>query len=271
MRLPAAALACVWASLPGACAPASRVLQGYDLGSPVFDQQLPAALREVSGLVATGGADELVAVQDERGEVHRLVLGGEPQRVRFGGSGDYEAIACDGDRLWVLRSDGKLMRLAERRSRYRVDAERKLELPGTEFESLCWDPLRGVLLVAPKARSGSKAGRRMPWVIHAVDGDSLQVLPDERIVLQPDARLEGEQIRLAELAVHPTTGAIWLLDGPHRRLWVVDRTGVLLGMQELPGGGMPQPEALTFFADGRLVIASEGRPARLRVFDRLQQ
>jgi uncharacterized protein YjiK len=271
MRLPAAALACVWASLSGSCSPAACVLQGYDLGSPVFDQQLPAALREVSGLVATGGADELVAVQDERGEVHRLVLGGKPQRVKFGGPGDYEAIACDGGRLWVLRSDGKLMRLAEHRSRYRVEAERKLELSGTEFESLCWDPVRGVLLVAPKEQSGSLANRGMPLVIHAVDGDSLQVRPDQRVVLQPDARLEGERIRLSELVVHPTTGAIWLLDGPRRRLWVVDRNGVLLGVQELPGSGMPQPEALTFFADGRLVIASEGRPARLRVFGRLQE
>ena len=68
----------------------------------------------------------------------------------FGPDGDYEGLARVAGDYWVLRSDGRLARVAPSEGGYAIAETFDLGLPNRDLEGLCFDPTTGWLLVAPK-------------------------------------------------------------------------------------------------------------------------
>ncbi|MBK7701534.1 MAG: hypothetical protein IPI34_00915 [bacterium] len=87
---------------------------GYDLTSPDAIYTLPAALREISALTYVDPVT-LVCVEDEHGVLYtynpatNLITA----QKTFGADGDYEGIARVAQTIYVLRSDGRLIEIAD--------------------------------------------------------------------------------------------------------------------------------------------------------------
>jgi hypothetical protein len=240
---------------------------------------LPVELQELSGMVAVN-PDVLACVQDEKGSVFfvdlkdRQPLSSKP----FGPAGDYEGIAATPDGLWVLRSDGALLRLVADGSQLKIRNTYMMPFKG-EFEGLCFDAARQRLLVLPK---GPIDGKRREKSRRRILGfDLVNMVPMEKPVMTLKVEKVEEQIedrdlyaprrttkkgnlrvdiRLlgSELLVLPG-GDILLLSPKDGLLVRVNQDGDVVATSEIDTELLPQPESMALLPDGRLLIGSEGR------------
>lgn len=271
----------------------AELTAGYDLATATASFELPKSLREISSLAAVG-PDLLACVQDEKGAIYYfdVSLGDITRRAKFGKKGDYEGLAYDGEAFFVLRSDGLVLRVEPEEGaladddvpgddRLRVVERAELDTEQRDLEGIAFDPLTGALIVAPKERPDGKHARHLRPLYRVSrstlerDAEPLTVLDLERVRIAAERAgasrkqlRERLRVRFAEIAVHPTTGDLWLLSGVDRLVLVAARTGEIRGVHFFGKREQPQPEALAFLPDGRLAIASEGRdgPAVLRVY-----
>lgn len=241
---------------------------------------LPEILQEVSGVVAVD-TRTVACVQDENGAIVYVDIdGGRPPRVvRFGDAGDYEGLAFTGSDLWVLRSDGVLLRLLAGGERLHVVASFRLP-SGCEYEGLCFDARGHRLLVLPKGPMSDKKRERDRRHVLAFDLDRELVLAEPVLTLELDelrdqAKAGGFalptrrtskgkkrtvlELMGSEIAVDPDNGDFLLLSAAEPLVIRVGRDGRLRGTRLLSSDRLPQPEAMTFLPDGRFIVASEGR------------
>lgn len=245
--------------------------------------ELPAALREVSG-IALVDADTLACVQDEQGAIWFIDLRGiaPPRAVRFGPHGDYEGLARVGEDYWVLRSDGWLGRIASREGALRIVSS--LVLPGgfREWEALCFDGERNRLLVMPKNAFGQGKEAHETRPIYAVDPATGAVSAEPVLVLhrrdllrqaeakglplpvKPGKHATAFMFECSEIAAVPASRDLLLLSAVDRVLMRIGPDGELLAAVPMEGASLPQPEGMAWLADGRLLIASEGRGGTAR-------
>lgn len=250
---------------------------------------LPKGLREVSAIV---GADErtLVCVQDEVGALYFVDLDGQrpPHAVVFGPPGDYEGLARVGEDYWVLRSDGVLLHLQWFDGGLLVVATHTLKTPHKDWEGLCYDTERKVLLVLPKDRGGDSKEDRDERPVFAFDPAGGRLRPELDMVfskrrLADQAERRGFDVPLranskgklridlklhcSELLLVPGKRELLLLSGVDRALLRLDYEGRLLACRVFDEQELPQPEGMAFLADGRLLVASEGQhgPGVVRV------
>lgn len=251
------AVAALAAALLAACGSAPRGLVDGRL-------ELPGSLREVSGVTALDAAT-VACVQDERGAVFEVDLAsGVVNARRFGARGDYEGIAKVVGGFWVLRSDGWLLRVTQGPSGLHVARECRLERSFDDWEGLCvLDERR--LLVAPKVRAGGDESR--PVLSFDTASGQLQAEPFAVFRRDSVAAVVGDrpggrgpiELAVSDLLMAPDGSALLLLSAVDRLLVRVERSGRVLGHRWLEADGLTKPEGLTWLADGRLLVASEGR------------
>ena len=248
--------------------------------------RLPKVLREVSGVVAIDG-ERLLCVQDEVGALFTVSLVADAVRSEpFGPKGDYEGLARVGTTPWVLRSDGVLLELASVPEGWQVARTVRLPERFADWEGLCWDEAGARLLVMPKDRVTDDKELRDQRPVFAVDPVRAELLPEPVLVLRRKALIaaaaagglalptrttdkgrERVELELAcsELCVVPGKRELLVLSAVDHLLLRVDFEGCLLATRRLDPELLPQPEGMTFLPDGRLVVASEGRPGRGRL------
>lgn len=253
---------------------------GYDLSTPYQQFYLPFELREISGL-AWKEEDQILTIQDEEGIIFvyqpsKQEIG---KKVKFGKNLDYEGIAFAGEKVYVLERDGDI---------FEIDSlvgesieSKKYETPLSyqqNAEGLAYDPIDNCLLVALKdAREESnEAGEGLKRLIYSFDLNDnrmsekplyfIDQLELGRLIYQKEKSYE---FKPSGIAVNPENGYIYVISSVGRLLLVINRTGALLYAESLNPSQLPQPEGITFDADGRLYLSSEGRggQGRLLVFN----
>ena len=241
---------------------------------------LPRELREVSGICALDDRT-LACVQDEAGALFFVDLAGQalPRVSVFAEPGDYEGLARVGDDFWVMRSDGVLLRLQPKGASLEVVSRHRLPAVHGEWEGLCFDADRKVLLAMPKDAGSKQKGERDLRFVYAIDPvtgvaqqDPVIVLDCKVLVDQAEARgielptrttKKGKtrsDLRLvcSEILAVPGSDRLLVLSAVDLTLLEVDRAGRLHAAWVLDALELPQPEGMTFLPDGRLLIASEG-------------
>ena len=230
----------------------------YRLDAPDAVVPLPAELREISGLTLLPSG-RVGAVQDEDGVIYELdpVSGAVVSRETFADPGDYEGLELTPDAVWVLESDGDLYRTT--RGAGGGVATETFETPlgsKNDTEGLGYDLARGRLLVACKEDPGP--GLKGVRAVYAFDLATRRM--SERPVFTLDRSVvDGrDDFKPSALAVHPTTGRVYVLSSVRKALAVVEADGTLVAVVELPPSLYPQPEGIAFAADGTLFVSNEG-------------
>jgi uncharacterized protein YjiK len=264
---------------------------GYDLSKPTSSFALPAGLEEISGL--TDIDDHTIAcVQDERGAVFYVDLrsGSVLKTIAFGPSGDYEGLARVDDRFWVLRSDGLLLELTPRGDDLIVSRRVDLHVGHKDIEGLGYDPLRKVILVAPKdppsGRKKKKRDKRHVFALDPASGEQQDALAlstsVKRIVADAERagiwlptrttkkgkEVSAVKVRFSAIAVHPVTDQLYVASAIDKALLVFDRDSRLCAAHFFDGRDVPKIEGITFAENGDLIISSEGAdsPPLIQVF-----
>jgi len=256
--------------LPGKVKEPAGEFEGSTAAAPTEPEarwELPAELREVSA-IALLPSGLMACVQDEEGAIYLYDLAGNAVRrkIPFAAPGDFEGIAIDGNTAYVLRSDGTIFEAAGfRHGKPRVTAYTSNLAATQDAEGLALDKANNRLLIACKGydkRLGNNKGiyafsladkqmQEKPAVTISLAQEQLpntsKKRKDRYAVLQPSS-----------LEVHPSTGALYLLDAANHRLMVLDLHGRIQQVAVLDKEQLRQAEGLAFGSGGEMYISSEG-------------
>ncbi|MEM1358829.1 MAG: SdiA-regulated domain-containing protein [Bacteroidota bacterium] len=254
----------------------------FDFSRPDRIVDLPKNLQEISGLAPWYQDNEVVAVQDEDGElfVINTLNGKVTKSFKFGKDRDYEGIERIQDSLYVLERDGDIHQLVYREGVAEFDADKMETSFGyrNDTEGIGYDFRKHQLLIVPKeqelnplnaddSRRGVysydlSANALDPAPAYFIDefevGDAVYKTP-KRYHLKPSG-----------VAVDPITGDIYVIASVGKILVVINRESEIKHIELLQEDIFTQPEGITFDAQGNLFISSEGRggKAKLATFKR---
>jgi len=229
--------------------------------------ELPKELKEISSNVFVA-ANRMACVQDNDGIIfiYNLQTLQIDERIEFAGNGDYEGLVRTDQYYYVLRSDGLLYEIQYLQGKKPVVKTYELPLKRkNETESVAYDKVHNRLLVAVKTKDLYEKDKKG---IYGFDLNTKQM--STKAVCYIESFVDGEaggkkkekkkqhlEIKPSEIALHPTTGELYILDGPSSRLFIADATGAIKSKIQLDKKLLPQPEGLCFNAQGELYISSE--------------
>jgi len=228
--------------------------------------ELPAELREVSG-ISWMDENQIAAIQDEDGIIFIYDLEKKKviEEIKFGGAGDYEGLAIEGDNAYVLESDGTITIIENFE-----EEDRKVTSYETNFneknnmESLWLDFPENQLLVIPKDRDINSDNMKGVYAF-SLDEYKLAYKPvmqlnmNDQVLKHFREKKVYKNFRPSDIAIHPKTKQIYMLEGAKPKLLILDKNGVAKKGYSLNKKVFPQPEGITFSPDGELYISSEGK------------
>lgn len=244
---------------------------GFDFERPANVVKLPKKLEEISGLTSWDGKDQVLAVQDEDGElfVVNTQNGAIIQEFSFGKDRDYEGITRNKDTLFVLERDGDIHRFVYEKGKEKY-AARKVETAFSyrnDTEGICYDERTNSLLIVPKAEAlNPNEANDYRRGIYPYSLDRLTLSPQPYCYV--DEFAVGEvvygarkpyRLKPSGIAVDPLTGDIYVIASVGNILVVIDRESDIKHIELLKEKTFRQPEGITFNDAGDLFISSEGR------------
>ncbi len=228
--------------------------------------ELPSDLDEISG-IAWLENNKIAAVQDEDGIIFIYDLNEKKveREIAFGDKGDYEGLAINQADAYVLRSDGAIIEIKNF-----ADSDRTVKTYQTPFsgknnmETLELDVERNSLLISPKDIDLS-SDRYKGVYAFSLDSKEMEKEPLFKLDMGDKAlkRFRKNDLyktfRTSDLAIHPKTKEIYMLEGSKPKLLILDADGNVKNAYGLDKKMFPQPEGITFGKDGSLYISSEAK------------
>lgn len=234
--------------------------------------ELPDELREISG-ISWIGENRIASVQDEDGIIfiYNLETSKIEKSIPFGEGGDYEGITVVGDNAYVLRSDGVIFEVSDfDKDDVKVEIYKTgmQELKGINIEGICADPENNRLLLAVKQRRGSKDNKE----IYSFGLESKNTGKEPFFMIKSSDsifnKLTGRNknnFSPGEIAIHPQSGEIYVLDGTNPKLLIMEKNGKMKNLILFRAEDFGNPEGLTFSPGGEIYISNEaeGGPANI--------
>ena len=244
--------------------------------SSVIRWKLPKGLREISGL-AIDERGSLYAVADEQAAIYRInPLSGKIESVYALGrptlAGDFEGIALHDNWLYLITSDGKLVRTKGADDGEVADYE-LFRLPiACELEGLAADPERPLLWLVCKSFENNALSEQIIQ-LHAWSITAEQLTPEHELNLEL-----SEVLRQTSQRRFKPSGIAFLPDEQGMQLLVISGAQRAYArwqwgnaeVQFIDAGRLPkdhkQAEGVEIAPDGGILIADEGGKgsARLR-------
>jgi DNA-binding beta-propeller fold protein YncE len=229
---------------------------------------LPTILQEISALTYMGD-NRFACVQDESGVIFifNTATNKIERQVSFGATGDYEGLALVGKTAYVARSDGKIFEVNNiDTSSPKVQTYITPLTAAHDVEGLTYDAGGNRLLLAIK---GAETGQKDYKGIYAFDlkTKKLAAAPAIKLNLADPALPQGsgknlqKALQPSEIAVHPSTGDIYLTEATNPQLLVLSPKGVIRSRYKLSNQTFSQPEGIAFGPAGELYISNEGKKA----------
>ena len=240
--------------------------QAMDNGSAIqihHKWEMPASLKEISDIVYLD-KDRIACVQDETGAIFIYNRTGNKveKEIPFAGPGDYEGIALNGDKFYIVRSDGVIFELDREGGAKSAQSYTTSLTAVNNIEGLCYDKTGDRLLLAVKDKDPGNSGYKG---IYAFDLKKKTLLPDPvyKIDMNDEMLASGsgkkkKSFNPSSLAIHPVSNEFYITDGTRSKLMILDRSGKIRSVMDL-GKQFSQPEGITFSPDGAMFISNEGR------------
>ena len=243
----------------------------YDLKHPQKTFELPNSLIEISGITFYNDY-RLACVQDEKGKIYIYNLRKEDVKegVDFGADRDYEGIAFVDDTFYVLNSSGTLYAVSgfgtsmQKTKKYETFLKKS-----NNTEGLCYDKSSNSLLIACKGNSLEKGVKEI-YRFSLSTGTiaqtpaftiNLKDLKKFLAVNKVTAASNGNDdfFEPSEIAIHPSTGEIYVLSSTAKLIVVMNRNGTIKEASSIDPSIAAHPEGMTFSTEGSLFISSEGK------------
>lgn len=226
---------------------------------------LPFVLREVSGI---SHIDDLrmACIQDEEGIIFIYDLEKQEitDEIQFGPRGDYESVRIIDSVAYIMESSGKLFKINNFESNhseieiYQTGFSRK-----NDIESFDYHDHSNTFLTIPKNKNLSNFSD--DFIIYKINSSTYKIeeqpyssLKTEDSIFQVNKFFFAEKnIYPSELAIHPETGEIYILDSKIPRLLILNSNGSFKKIYKLNPKDFQQPEGISFDSQGRMYISNE--------------
>ena len=235
--------------------------------------ELPEELNEISG-IAWLNERTFACIQDEDGIIfiYDLDQNKITDRINFADSGDYEGIAVDGENAFVMRSDGLVFVVENYRTENRTTKTFQTDFSSqNNIESLTFDIRNKRLLIAPKDRDLNNDGYKRIYQLtsdHKMDLEPIvKIAMNEKAFKAFRHKKVHKTFNPSDIAVHPITQDIYILDGRNPKFLIFSEAGNLKSVQPLDNSTFAQPEGITFSTDGNLFISNEAGDAPANIIE----
>ncbi|MCP4442020.1 MAG: hypothetical protein GY810_24185 [Aureispira sp.] len=267
----------------------------YDLETAKETYELPAILKEVSGLGIYQDS-LLVCIQDEMGVL--FFYGIESKTVdysiNFSADGDYEGVECIDETIYALRADGVLFRVMNwDTSRRKKMIVKVLDTPLDETnntEGLAYNPIKKNLLIACKGKAEIAKKTKGYKNIYPYDFENMVMDYEPAYIINrkeykkfvkkelkntKDYEKLKKNIKRAKkaspaepsaIAVHPITKHIYILAAVGNNLIILNQSGNIKHILHLPPKHFEQPEGISFMSNGDMFISSEAKKGKSLIF-----
>lgn len=223
--------------------------------------KLSEDLDEISGLGYDAGLNQILAVQDEAGNVYHInpKTGDETDHFEFGKNGDFEDLSQTPIGWFYLKSNGNLY-FAGKNISQKTEAE-KIDYPGkdNEFESLYYDQKLGSVMLVCKQCELDEDGSAGVYAYSLADktfsGKPLFTLSKTEV----NAKLKKpvKSLRPSAAAIHPIQKKLYILSSQQKLLIIASTEGKVEQVYKLDKKLFKQPEGICFKPNGDLYISNE--------------
>jgi hypothetical protein len=232
--------------------------------------ELPQELVEISANVLID-EQRMACIQDNAGTIYiyNLTSKAIEQKIVFTGKGDFESLVHVGNTFYALRADGHLYKISPGTKAEPVVETFDLPLSvENDTESMFYDATANRLLIGVKEKNRFNANTPGKEV-YAFDLKTNTMSPNPVFTIEepgdtttPDVKTKGKKkdrkFKPSEIAMHPSTRELYILNGPLSTLLVADNLGKVKKQYQLDKQLFPQPEGLCFSDSGELYLSSEG-------------
>ena len=226
---------------------------------------LPGKLQEISG-VAYLSNERFACIQDEEGKIfiYNTGKGKIEDEIEFGPPGDYEGIAIAGNTAFVVRADGTLYEVQDFKGKKPVVNVHQTPLTAQHnVEGLCYDEKHNRLLLAIKGKEPHANDYKG---IYGFDLQTRKLATnpvykidlEHKIWKEAKTKKNKDVFNPSGMAIHPQTGDIYIVEGTHPKLLIMDRKGNIKTLHPLQSSSFQQPEGITFSPSGETYISNEG-------------
>ena len=223
--------------------------------------EMPHVLREVSGIEWLGN-NRIACIQDEKGTIYIYNTVGDSieKEIPFQGDFDFEGIALAGKTIYAIRSNGILYSINDYNSSKPLVKEYVTGLTTKQnTEGLCYDAKHNRLLISIK---GKEPNTKEYKGIYAFDIATKKFDPVPVLKIQlndPVFSNEGKQaMRPSDLAIHPATGDLYILDGEEPKLLIMGADGKHKKLLHMNKSDFHLAEGISFTPSGDMYISNEG-------------
>ena len=244
----------------------------YDLNHP-YKIDLPAELKEISGIVYYPKDTSVFSICDNDGWIHKFYLKTKRvQKWKFGKNHDYEDLAVVDSVVYAMSSSGDIARTRFYRPGDSLHTD-LFSFPGggkNEFESMYYDPAAGTLNMLCKDCAGDKKSSVSTWTFNIATGAYVQ--SPVQLDVKPIAKTLGEdkvRFKPSATAIDPLTNELYVISSVNKVLVIADRSGNVKEVYPLDPTIYKQPEGIAFTPTGDLLISNEvntGEYATILIF-----
>lgn len=229
-------------------------LSGYHPKHQLF--VLPKDLLEISGIVHLGDL-RVAAINDEDGELFFINLqNNEMQKYRFKGKGDYEDVAKVDSTFYVLNSNGEIIEIPPP---YIEHKTYKFDSKHMEFESLVYYQKENKLVMITKDQRNKKNGiTAISFDLGRKDFDRdpfFNISLKEVLTFTTNYEMECKP---SAAALNPVNKKLYVIASVGKVLLQCSQNGKLEKIYKINPAQFPQPEGITFAANGDMYISNEG-------------
>jgi uncharacterized protein YjiK len=219
---------------------------------------LPGRLKEISGLQYLDG-DRFACVQDEEGVVfiYNIKNSSIEKEISFAGAGDYEGLAVAGNSAYVVRSDGQLYEIQNWLNKPVIKQHKTSLTADHNVEGLYFDAKQNRLLLAIKDEEPGNKDYKGVYAF-SLANNTFDANPVYKLSVDGEGSGKKKKgMKPSDIAMHPSTNELYVLDGPASKLVVLDESGNMKQRYNL-GSAFEQPEGISFNDNGDLFISNEG-------------
>lgn len=256
----------------------------YHLNKPDITMMLASKLVEISGLSFDQKANQLLAINDEKGRLYQLdpETGDIIEDTKFGKKGDYEGVEIVDQSIFILESSGQL-NLMQKNSDEKATKIRTTLRQVNDLEGLGYDKKTKSLLLACKGSSNISAKQKLKktkavYSLTLADTSFSEdpVFTIEDVALEAFINSQEEYSQISEskkkkylkriksfspsaIAQHPEEDSFYILSSQGKTLVVIDRTSKILSATFLNDSVHRQPEGICFDGNSNMYVSNEGK------------
>jgi len=255
----------------------------YNLDQPIVCE-LPKKLVEISALTINRSSNIIYSINDEKGIIYSIEDCNVTNEFHFGKKGDYEGIELVDDFLYVLKSNGKLIKQNIDFVDKGVEIKTDLRI-SNDTEGLGFDSKENILLIACKESANIKDSKKIKKAkaVYAYDIKTDSFI-EEPVLLIKDKDIENYFLKFhkeklsnkeakrklqralkfspSAIAINPIDGNYYLLSSIGKTLMILNKENEIVHLNYLDYPEFTQPEGICFNSKGDMLISNEGKNSK---------